>query len=112
MRDQEPMLDVARGNKAVSEHLRESLKNMRDDSGDKDFRRLIDDVLSGELSLREAAMMDLFERGISESLDETVRQYEQLSESERDRLADEGEAELKRRNAEIEEQERFMGTLE
>lgn len=105
-RDDEPMLDVARGDKAVSEYLRESLKNMRDGSEDKDFRRLIEDVLRGEMSLRQAAMMDLFECGIAKPLAETMRDYDQLSESERDRLADEGEAEFKRRNAEIEEEER------
>lgn len=102
----QPMLDVARGDKAVSEHLRQSLKDMRDDSHDKDFRRLIDDVLSGELSLRDAARMEIFERGIAEPLEQTVRRYERLSESERDRLADQGEAELRERNAELEEQER------
>jgi len=105
-RDGEPMLDVARGDKAVSEHLRESLKNLRDDSDDKDFRRLIDDVLSGEMSLREAAMTDLFDRGIAKPLEQTMRQLDQLSESERERLADEGEAEFRRRNTEIEEQVR------
>lgn len=102
----EPMLDVARGDKAVSEHLRESLKAMRDDSEDKDFRRLIDDVLGGEMSLREAAMTDLFDRTISRSLARTTRQFDGLSESELDRLAAEGTAEFKRRNAELEERER------
>ena len=104
-RGEEPTLDVARGDRAVSEHLRESLKAMRDDSEDKDFRRLIDDVLKGELSLRQAASTDLFESAIRKSAERFIKEYDQLSESERERLGAEGEAEFALRNEEIREDE-------
>jgi hypothetical protein len=105
-RNDEPMMDVARGDKAVSQFLRESLKALRDGSEDKDFRRLIDDVLNGQMSLREAAASDLFERGFAGPLHEGMRRYDQLPESERARLAAEGEAEFARLNQELEERQR------
>lgn len=105
-RGQEPMLDLARGDKAVSQHLAESLKVLRDRSEDKDFRRLIDDILNGQMPLRQAAFYsELFDRGIGEPLEEGLRHYDQLSEVERDRMAAEGDAEFARINAEIAETE-------
>ncbi|MBO0880082.1 MAG: hypothetical protein J2P17_06935 [Mycobacterium sp.] len=104
--DKVPMLDVALGDRAVSQFLRSSLGTLRDGSDDKDFRRLVDDVLRGELSLREAATSDVFERGIVQPFEEGMRQYERLPEAERARRAAEGEAGFARANAEIEERDR------
>lgn len=52
-----------------------------------------------------SSMTDLFDRNTSRSLSQTVRRFDGLSESEPDRLAAEGAAEFKRRNAEIEERD-------
>ncbi|NUT38290.1 MAG: hypothetical protein HOV79_35035 [Hamadaea sp.] len=103
---EEPMMDVARGDKAVSKHLRASLEVLRDTSGDPDFRRQLDDVLAGHLSLREAAFSGVFERGIQGPLETGMAWYESLPEDERERLAGEGEAEFARIAEEIQDQER------
>ena len=94
-------MDVARGDKAVSQYLRESLAALRDNSEDKDFRRLVDDVLAGKMSLREAAVSDVFERSIMGPLQEGMRRYDQLPASEQARLAAEGEAEFARLNKDL-----------
>src|SRR5262245_14783842 len=96
----EPMLDVARGDQGLSRHLRESLRVLRDRAEDAAFRRQLDDVLSGRLSLREAALTGTFERGLTPHFDRGMRWWEELPEQERARLAREGQAALDRLNAE------------
>lgn len=102
----EPMMDVARGDKAVSKHLRASLEVLRDQSNDPDFRRQLDDVLAGHLSLREAAFSGVFERGIAAPFEAGMQWYEQLPEDERERLAGQGEAEFAQLAEQIQDEER------
>lgn len=85
-RADEPMMDVARGDRAVNQYLRESLTVLRDNSQDKEFRRLVDDVLSGKTSLREAAFTELFERAVGQPLQENLRHEQRLSEAEIEQL--------------------------
>ena len=60
----EPTLDVAHGNKALSRYLNQSLKVLRDRSNNDDFRRVVDDVLNGRASLREVYSTPAFAAGI------------------------------------------------
>jgi hypothetical protein len=105
-RDDESMMDVARGDRAVNQYLRESLTVLRDNSQDKEFRRLVDDVLSGKASLREAAFTELFERAVGQPLQENLRHEERLSEAEIERLTAAGEAEFAQLNEQLEAEER------
>jgi hypothetical protein len=100
------MLDVARGDRAVNQYLRESLTVLRDNSQDKEFRRLADDVLSGKTSLREAAFTEIFERAVGQPLQENMRHEEPLSEAEIERLAAAGEAEFAQLNEQLAAEER------
>ncbi len=103
----EPMMDVARGDKAVSRHLRDSLKVLRDKSEDPDFRRQIDDILNGRVSLREAAFTGTFERGIAAPFEAGMRRYQEFSEQEVDQMAAQGEQAFERLTEELEEEERL-----
>jgi hypothetical protein len=100
------MLDVARGDRAVNQYLRESLTVLRDNSQDKEFCRLADDVLSGKASLREAAFTEIFERAVGQPLQENMRHEEPLSEAELQRLAAAGEAEFALLNEQLAAEER------
>jgi hypothetical protein len=97
----EPMLDVARGDQARSKFLRASLVKLRDTSGDEQFRSMVDDILSGRRSLREAASSEVFNRGIADKVDEGVRQYEALSDEEKEALAAQGEQQFAALRAQI-----------
>jgi hypothetical protein len=99
----DPMLDVARGDKARSAFLRASLVKLRDGSGDEQFRTMVDDVLSGRRSLREAAVSEVFNRGIAEKLDEGTRRYQALSDEEKESLAAQGEQQFAALRARIEQ---------
>lgn len=90
----EPMLDVARGDPARSEFLRAALRRLQEASGDDRFRTLVDDILSGHVSLREAATGDVFDREVRPLVDEGARRYQELSDDEREELAAQGEHEL------------------
>lgn len=89
--DEEPMLDIARGDVALSKHLRNSLKLLKDKTDDPEFRRLVDDISSGRRSLREAASSDAFSRVLDPLVQRGAEEYRQLSEQERDELARIGE---------------------
>lgn len=85
------MLDVARGDPVRSRFLRASLTRLREASDDERFRAMVDDILAGRRSLRDAATSEAFNRGIADKVDEGARRYQELSEAEREALAAQGE---------------------
>jgi hypothetical protein len=90
----EPTLDIARGDPARSEFLRAALEVLRESSGDDRFRMLVDDILDGHTSLREAATSDVFNREVAPLVEEGMRRYQDLSDDEREELAARGEEEF------------------
>ena len=92
--DEEPVLDVAQGDPALSRHLRNSLKLLRDRTEDRDFQRLADDVLAGRLSLREVATSPSFARVLNPEVERFAERYEALTDEERAELAAQGEQQL------------------
>lgn len=104
--EEDPLLDVARGDPAWSSHLRQALHRLRDTSDDSEFRELVEDVLQGRRSLRDVAFTPAFERVMNPRVEAFAERYEQLSQDERDRLADEGENQLQQHRAAIERRRR------
>jgi hypothetical protein len=98
----EPVLDVARGNKALSRHLNESLRVLRDRSNNDDFRRIVDDVLEGRASLRAVSNTSAFAAGIESGIRKFAERWDELSEDERDKLAEEGRRAFDAENQRIE----------
>ncbi|MGW6446557.1 hypothetical protein [Lentzea sp. NPDC055074] len=92
----EPLLDIARGDAARSQVLRESLKILRDRSGDPAFGKLVDDVLTGRRGLREAVASPLFNQALTPGVREAAARLKEMPEEERERLAAEGERRLSR----------------
>jgi hypothetical protein len=86
----EPMLDIARGNAVVSRQLHRSLRALRDNSHDPTFRRIVDEVLAGRISLRAAFSDPRFTGGLEPGITQFKQTYDALDPHERARLADEG----------------------
>ncbi|MFD0856795.1 hypothetical protein ACFQ07_31475 [Actinomadura adrarensis] len=55
-----PIFDLARGDAALSRELRDGLQRLSNHSDNAEFKDLVDDVLNGRRSLREAAREGLF----------------------------------------------------
>jgi hypothetical protein len=92
--DKDPVLDIARGDPAVSKALSSSLKILRDRSDDPAFKTMVDDILAGKKSLREAASSQAFNQGISVKAHAGFEWYRNLSDEERERGAEQGRAQL------------------
>ncbi len=88
------MLDIARGDPALSRHLRNSLKLLSERSDSPQFRRLIDDVLAGRQGLREIAGSPVFAQALNPQVERFAERYEALSDEERAALAAEGAAQF------------------
>jgi hypothetical protein len=98
---QEPMLDIARGDPARSKFLRESLAKLREHSKDPQFRSMVDDILAGRRSAREAATSEVFNRGIADKVEQGAQQYQALSGEEKEELAAQGEQRMAELREEI-----------
>ena len=92
--DDEHMLDVAHGDPALARHLRQSLQLLRQRADSDDFRRLVDDVLTGRTSLRDAYTTPAFAAGLNPGVEQFARRYEQLDPDERAHLAEQGQQAL------------------
>jgi len=66
--DEEPLLDVARGDPARSRFLRASLQRLRESSTNNQFRAMVDDILAGRKSLRTAAASELFNSEVADKV--------------------------------------------
>lgn len=85
------MLDVAGGDPALSRHLRNCLKVLRDRTDNPQFRELADDIMAGRRSLRQAFTSPAFAQALNPQVAQFAQRYEQLSTDERERLAAEGQ---------------------
>ncbi|MGW4211231.1 hypothetical protein ACWEIJ_24785 [Lentzea sp. NPDC004789] len=72
----------------------DELRVLRDTSGDPALRTLLDDVLAGRKSLREAASTDVFDRGVEARVSRGLDVLTALSEEDFDALAERGEQAL------------------
>lgn len=93
-KDQEPMMDVARGDVGLSRHLRNSLQIIRDKTNDEEFKKLADDIIAGKQSLREASQSDAFSRALDSQVEKASTEIAAMSDEEREELARTGEQQL------------------
>jgi len=89
MDEPEIVVDVARGDAALSREILASLRSIADAGGDPAFAKLVERVVSGELGVRELAgteafssMLDRLVAPVLEALRETT--YEDLVERQPD----------------------------
>ncbi len=100
--EQEPTLDIARGDAALSKHLKNSLGVLRDKVEDPEFKRLVDDITSGRRSLRDMIDTPVFARALDALVEQGAQTYRDLSDAEREDLARQGEEQFEQLREEIE----------
>ncbi|MEU4420732.1 hypothetical protein AB0F81_08905 [Actinoplanes sp. NPDC024001] len=88
--NQHENLDVAHGDAALTDHLRQSLRILQDRSDDEDFKRLVDDVLSGRTSLRDVHDSQAFSAVLDKGVREFRQRWDSLTDEERADLAEQG----------------------
>lgn len=96
MNNPEPMLDVARGDIAVSRQVSAALRAIATSTRDESLKRQIGEILAGRGSVRDLAGAEAFNRVLDGVLPAEMRKIAELPEEERDRLAEQGRAELER----------------
>lgn len=100
--EQELTLDIARGDVALSKHLKNSLGVLKDKVEDPEFKRLVDDITSGRRSLRDMIDTPVFARALDPLVEQGAEIYRNLSEKEREDLARQGEEQFEQLREEIE----------
>lgn len=93
-KEHETMMDVACGDVGLSRHLKNSLRVIRDKTGDEDFKKLADDIIAGKQSLREASQSDVFSRVLDPQVEAASTELASMSDEEREELARTGEKQL------------------
>ncbi|GAB3964679.1 hypothetical protein V1634_01065 [Plantactinospora veratri] len=91
--EEEPLIDVAGGDPALSRRLRESLRILGEETDDPEFRRLVADVLDGRRGLREVVTSPVFASVLDARVDHFVQRWDEIPEEERAELAAQGERE-------------------
>lgn len=96
MNSPEPLLDVAGGDPAVSRQLKEALRLLATNSPDPALREQIGAVLDGKLAVRDFVRAEAFNQTLDRVMPAALADYEAMPEEQRQRLAEQGEAELER----------------
>ncbi|MFC7451227.1 hypothetical protein [Rhodococcus daqingensis] len=96
MEQSEHLLDVARGDAALSHRLTSTLRSLAAGSDDPDLRKSIGEVLSGAKAVREFAGTEAFSRALDAALPQALERLNALSAEEREQLAREAQDALRR----------------
>lgn len=87
-----PMMDIARGDQIVSARIRANLETLKNASTNPEFQRLVQDVLNGRASLREAAGSGIFDAELSPHIDTFNQKWEEVTAPDQE-VVDEEEVE-------------------
>ncbi|MFF0543210.1 hypothetical protein ACFYTF_10260 [Nocardia thailandica] len=96
MTDPEPVLDVARGDVAVSRQVSAALRVIAAGSGDATLKQQITEILAGRASVREFARTESFNRILDTVLPTAMNKLTDLPQDELQRLAEQGRADIER----------------
>ncbi|MEE2031327.1 hypothetical protein [Rhodococcus chondri] len=81
------VLDVANGSADLSRHLTESLRTLAAAAPDPEFRRLVEQVLGGDLGVRALARTDAFAAFLDSFATDDIARMQSLSPEELEQLA-------------------------
>ncbi|MEO6881382.1 MAG: hypothetical protein ABI181_10630 [Mycobacteriaceae bacterium] len=90
----EQPLDIAHDDPGLSRHVVNSLRTVARNGEDRAFRALVEDVVSGRRSLREAHTDPVFSRAIDAGVRRFASRWETVSQEEIDALAEQGREQL------------------
>ncbi|MFW0783001.1 hypothetical protein AAFP35_00645 [Gordonia sp. CPCC 206044] len=94
MTDEKPLLPSLEGHPADDWHLRKSLRTLAEFSPDPDFKAMVADVLGGKSSLRDVVDSTTFTRTIAPMVESAVADAPQISDAERESLAQQAHAQI------------------
>ncbi|MBA2809420.1 hypothetical protein E0500_018950 [Streptomyces sp. KM273126] len=94
------------GDPVRARQLRKSLQTILDRSNDPALREMAGEVLSGRLSLRDAANVPAYGEAMRSGMQQGLRAYEAMSESERREAEEEGRRQLDAVRGELDEEAR------
>ncbi|MFI6433758.1 hypothetical protein [Rhodococcus oryzae] len=92
-------VDIARGDRGLSSHLKACMQLLAERSQDAEFKAAIADAVAGKRSLRDLVGSDSFERVLRPLVDSFAEQYRELSDTDREAMAVEGQRQLDRLGA-------------
>lgn len=90
----EPIHDIARGDIAVSRQLSKALQVIMAGTADKQLRNQIRAILDGRGSARELMRSDAFNVVLDRTMPAAMQQFSDMPDDERQRLAEQGRAQL------------------
>lgn len=99
------------GDPARARRLRRSLEALADRGSDPAVREMAREVLSGRLSLREAANVPAYGEAMRRGVQDGLRAYAAMSESERREAEEEGHRQLDADQRELDEEARERGRI-
>ena len=97
------------GDPARARRLRRSLETLADRGGDPAMREMAREVLAGRLSLRDAANIPAYGEAMRQGVQDGLRAYAAMSESERREAEEEGRRQLDADQREVDEETRERG---
>ncbi|NKY55879.1 hypothetical protein [Nocardia flavorosea] len=93
---EQPILDVAHGDKALSQQATRALRILAQHSSDPDLKNQISDIASGRSSARELMNNPAFNHILDNVAPAAIRWAAETPAAERERLAEQGQADLDR----------------
>jgi hypothetical protein len=95
------IMDVAGQDPARAVVLSLSLRRLSSGASGEVLKEMADAILSGRMSLRQAAASDAYSEAFAKGFDGFWARYERMSESERRRAVERGDAQLRRIRARL-----------
>lgn len=92
----EPMHDLARGDVGVSRQLSRALRVLMDSATEPQLKNQLRGILEGKGSARDLMHSEAFNRVLDRTMPAAIAQFAAMTDDERQRLAEQGEADLQR----------------
>ncbi|MGW6729499.1 hypothetical protein ACWF9G_26660 [Nocardia sp. NPDC055029] len=92
----EPIHDLARGDIGVSRQLSRALRVLMDTATEPQLKNQLRGILEGRGSARDLMHSEAFNRVLDRTMPAAMAQFAEMSDEERQRLAEQGEADLQR----------------
>lgn len=96
MNPPEPIHDLARGDIGISRQLSRALRVLMDNATEPRLKNELRGILEGKGSARELLHSEAFNRVVDQTMPAAMNQFADMTNEQRQRLAEQGEADLVR----------------
>lgn len=96
MNPPEPIHDLARGDIGISRQLSRALRVLMDNATEPRLKNELRGILEGKGSARELLHSEAFNLVVDQTMPATMNQFADMTDEQRQRLAEQGEADLAR----------------